>query len=266
MPPTRLLQTIRRKPLTSRGRTAVPSAPRRTLGAERPRPSGGRGPGQTGRRMAVQGERRGRSTRMRPVRTCWSVAVRGTVVLLALVCALAGAASAEAATNLFTTIGITTERTRAPTARSAARTVHGARRCRRRGTVGPAPDDAADDVPVRMPDTTGNVANLAEYRGQTLDAARGPTRRPTPGSTSSARRPTARAAATSRCTYDDGVDADRARRRRCPDWCQPATRGAHRHRPAAAAADRPRARTARRCCIFHAPVDNPAPDEEARRR
>ena len=36
-------------------------------------------------------------------------------------------------------------------------------------TVGPAPDDEVDDVPVRMPDTTGNVANLAQYQGQTLD-------------------------------------------------------------------------------------------------
>ena len=39
-------------------------------------------------------------------------------------------------------------------------------------TVGPAPDDAADDVPLRMPDTSGNLPNLAAFGGQTLTLRR----------------------------------------------------------------------------------------------
>ena len=105
---------------------------------------------------------------MRPVRTCWSAAARGAVVLLALVCALTGAASAQAATNIFTTIGITTEETR-DNAQIRGPYAFKAEDMPPSRTVGPAPDDTVDDVPVRMPDTTGNVANLAEYRGQTLD-------------------------------------------------------------------------------------------------
>jgi len=107
---------------------------------------------------------------MRPVRTCWSVAVRGVIALLALLCALTGAASAEAATNIFTTIGITREDTRGNGEIRGGYTFKGEEMPPSR-TVGPAPDDDVDDVPVRMPNTFGNVDNLAQYNGQTYDLA-----------------------------------------------------------------------------------------------
>ena len=72
-----------------------------------------------------------------------------------------------AATNIFTTIGITRANTRANGQIRGGWTFIG-EEMPPSGTVGVAPNDAADDVPVRMPDTTGTVANLAEYRGQTL--------------------------------------------------------------------------------------------------
>jgi PKD repeat protein len=72
------------------------------------------------------------------------------------------------APNLFTTIGITREATRANGQIRGGYTFKGEEMPPSR-TVGPAPNDTVDDVPLRMPDTTGNVANLAEYRGQTLD-------------------------------------------------------------------------------------------------
>jgi PKD repeat protein len=72
--------------------------------------------------------------------------------------------------NLFTTIGITRSETRqnsqifgTPTPYSLPGEEMPPSR-----TVGPAPNDTFDDVPLRMPDTSGNVPNLAAFRGQTL--------------------------------------------------------------------------------------------------
>ena len=73
-----------------------------------------------------------------------------------------------AATNLFTTVGITTNATRAngqiypPTNPYSLP----AEQMPPSGTVGVAPSDASDDVPLRMPDTTGTKPNFAAMRGQ----------------------------------------------------------------------------------------------------
>ena len=60
--------------------------------------------------------------------------------------------------------------TRASSARSTAtrRTRCRPRRCRRPARSARRPTTPTDDVPLRMPDTTGTMPNLAEFRGQTL--------------------------------------------------------------------------------------------------
>jgi hypothetical protein len=74
----------------------------------------------------------------------------------------------SAATNLFTHIGITTNATRGngqiypPTNPYSLP----AEQMPPSGTVGVAPSDTADDVPLRMPDTTGTKPNFAAMRGQ----------------------------------------------------------------------------------------------------
>ena len=192
---------------------------------------------------------------MRPVRTCWSVAVRGTVVLLALVCALAGAASAEAATNIFTTIGITREDTRANAQIRGPYAFKGEDMPPSR-TVGPAPDDEVDDVPVRMPDTTGNVANLAQYQGQTLDLReeqqKAYTRIHFFGTTADG---SGGGAFTLR--FDDGStqtvpDVD------WPDWCQSGNAQAHIAIGPGSGRWTPTGEDGAPCSIFHRSADIPA--------
>lgn len=81
----------------------------------------------------------------------------------------------SATTNIFTTVGITTNATRAngqiypPTNPYSLP----AEQMPPSGTVGVAPSDGSDDVPLRMPDTTGTKPNFAAMRGQvfTLRAA-----------------------------------------------------------------------------------------------
>ena len=72
--------------------------------------------------------------------------------------------------NLFTTIGITRSETRANSEIFGTPTRYSlpAEEMPPSGTVGVPPDDAADDIPLRMPDTGGEVPNLAAFRGQTL--------------------------------------------------------------------------------------------------
>jgi hypothetical protein len=192
---------------------------------------------------------------MRPVRTCWSVAVRGTVALLALVCALAGAASAEAATNIFTTIGITREDTRANAQIRGPYAFKGEDMPPSR-TVGPAPDDEVDDVPVRMPDTTGNVANLAQYQGQTLDLReeqqKAYTRIHFFGTTADG---SGGGAFTLR--FDDGStqtvpDVD------WPDWCQSGNAQAHIAIGPGSGRWTPTGEDGAPCSIFHRSADIPA--------
>jgi beta-xylosidase len=71
--------------------------------------------------------------------------------------------------NLFTTVGITMSGTRQfGEIRGNPQYSLPAESMPPSGTRGPAPDDTFDDVPLRMPDTTGTTANFANFRGQTL--------------------------------------------------------------------------------------------------
>ena len=60
---------------------------------------------------------------------------------------------------------------RARTAASGGPTRCRRRRCRRRARSARGRADTADDVPLRMPDTSGNLPNLAAFGGQTLTLA-----------------------------------------------------------------------------------------------
>jgi hypothetical protein len=82
----------------------------------------------------------------------------------------AGTAAAEAA-NLFTTIGITRSETRGNSQIYGNPAPYSlpAEEMPPSGTIGVAPDDGADDVPLRMPDTSGTKPNLAAFRGQVLE-------------------------------------------------------------------------------------------------
>jgi regulation of enolase protein 1 (concanavalin A-like superfamily) len=72
--------------------------------------------------------------------------------------------------SLFTTVGITRSDTRQFSQINGNPTPYSlpAEEMPPSGTVGTAPNDTRDDVPLRMPDTSGTKANLAEFRGQTL--------------------------------------------------------------------------------------------------
>lgn len=90
---------------------------------------------------------------------------------LALLCLPTGLAGAAQAANIFTTVGITTAATRAngeiyPPADPFSLKAELMPPSR---TVGAPPQDAADDVPVRMPDTSGTKRNLAGMAGQTFE-------------------------------------------------------------------------------------------------
>ena len=74
--------------------------------------------------------------------------------------------------NLFTTIGITTEETRDNSGINGPYSLPGEEMPPSR-TVGPPEADTTDDVPLRMPDTSGNLPNLAAFEGQTLPLAAG---------------------------------------------------------------------------------------------
>ena len=116
---------------------------------------------------------------MQAERSCSSsVALRAAVALAALVCAAAGglagpapAAAQEPGENLFDTIGITRSETRQNSEIFGTPTPYSlpAEEMPPSRTVGPGPDDDADDVPLRMPDTSGEVPNLASFAGQTLE-------------------------------------------------------------------------------------------------
>lgn len=101
--------------------------------------------------------------------SCVLVGPAGAASVRTLTSAPAGEVGAAEAENLFTTVGITEEATKGlgeiyppedPFSLPAEEMPPSK-------TVGPAPNDPAG-IPVRMPDTSGNVKNLAAMRGQTL--------------------------------------------------------------------------------------------------
>ena len=77
----------------------------------------------------------------------------------------------EPTDNLFTTIGITRSETRDNSQIFGNPTPYSlpAEEMPPSRTVGPADDDALDEIPLRMPDTSGTQPNLAAFRGQTLE-------------------------------------------------------------------------------------------------
>ena len=88
----------------------------------------------------------------------------------ALACALLGWIAAPApaqSPSLFTTVGITTEQTRANGGIRGGWTLPAEEMPASR-TVAVPEDDTQDDVPLRMPDTTGNQPNFAAFQGQLL--------------------------------------------------------------------------------------------------
>ena len=117
----------------------------------------------------------GRGTAMRTVRSWLSVpaagcraarrAALGGCVIGAL--ALPPVASAQDV-SLFTTIGITQPGTSGKSQISGGYSFRG-QEMPSSGAVITPPNDATDDVTLRMPDTSGNVANLAAFRGQELE-------------------------------------------------------------------------------------------------
>ena len=93
----------------------------------------------------------------------------------ALAVALAGAiaafpapAPADPGDNIFDTIGITRLDTRAASQIRGGYSYKGEEMPLSKIVVVP-PDDDTDNVPLRMPDTTGNVPNLAKFLGQRVD-------------------------------------------------------------------------------------------------
>ena len=155
---------------------------------------------------------------------------------------------------------------RAPTARSTATRPYSlpAEEMPPSGTVGPPPNDAADDVPLRMPDTTGTKPNLAAFRGQTLTLRPADQKAYTRAALlrHDGRRRSG-AAATSRCSYTDDTTAT-------VDGPVPGlvrhgnATGALRDRPADAALPRDAASDGARCSHLPRPGRQPAAGQDAR--
>src|SRR5918997_1038456 len=97
--------------------------------------------------------------------TAWIVAALCAGLVSAIVAAPAGAQVTPV--NIFTTIGITEEGNKQNSQIRGPYSLPAEEMPPSRALVIP-PDDDADDVPLRMPNTSGTVANLAEFRGQTL--------------------------------------------------------------------------------------------------
>lgn len=167
---------------------------------------------------------------------------------------------AVAAVDLFTTIGITRSETRQNSGINGnpPYSLPGEEMPPSR-TVGVAPDDGADDVPLRMPDTTGNVPNLAEFRGQTLTLL--------PNDQKAYDRlhffgTTADGSGGGEFTlaYEGGVE--RKVDIRFPDWCGSPTETAHRAIGPLSKRWRAEGQDGAPCSIYHYPIDNPEPERK----
>ena len=96
---------------------------------------------------------------------------RGAAPACALLALTAGPAAAQdPGPNLFTTIGITTEETRDNSGIRGPYSLQAEDMPPSRSVLAPE-DDVTDDVPLRMPDTSGNLPNLAAFDGQALALA-----------------------------------------------------------------------------------------------
>ncbi len=169
---------------------------------------------------------------------------------------LAGPAEADAA-DLFTTIGITRSETRQNSQ------INGnppyslpGEEMPPSGTVGVPPDDAQDEVPLRMPDTTGTKPNLAEFRGQTLALVEADQKNFQRlhffGTTADGS-----GGGTFTLSYDTGPDQTVAVS--FADWCGSATLPTHIAIGPMTRRWRVTGEDGARCSIYHVALDNPAP-------
>src|SRR5262245_53903865 len=94
-----------------------------------------------------------------------------TPSLVGVLVLLAWPGAAQAA-NLFTTVGITRSETR-PNSQINGNPPYSlpAEEMPASGSVGTPPQDVSDDVPLRMPDTSGTKPNFAAFRSQVLTLA-----------------------------------------------------------------------------------------------
>ena len=162
------------------------------------------------------------------------------------------------AASLFTTVGITSSGQRQFSQINGNPTPYSlpAEEMPSSGTVVTPPADASDDVPLRMPDTSGTKANLADFRGQTLTLDPSDQKNYTKlhffGTTADGT-----GGGTFTLKYDTGADATVAVT--FADWCGSATAPVH----VAIGPFTQRYRTTgsdtARCSIYHVAIDNPAP-------
>jgi hypothetical protein len=176
-----------------------------------------------------------------------------------LLCGLGGPAAAQAQTNIFTTIGITTADTRGngqiyPPEDPFSLRAEGMPLSR---TVTVPRDDDRDNVPLRMPDTTGTKPNLAGMNGQTFAlfaGHHGPyTKLHFFGMTADG----GPAGGDFTLGYSDGSTA--TVRVLWPDWCSGSDDRAHWAIGPIDGRYRKSGGDGAPCGIFHAPVDNPQP-------
>jgi hypothetical protein len=176
---------------------------------------------------------------------------------LACLFALAGAGpvGAQEPVNIFTTIGITAEANKQNSQIRGPYSLPAEDMPPSRQIVTP-PNDSADDVPLRMPNTSGTVANLAEFRGQTL-TLREQDQGVFPrvhffGTTADG---SGRGDFT--LTYSDGTT--KTINVFFPDWCQMGSTGVH-HAAIGPLSHRhtPTGQDGAPCGIFHVPADGDA--------
>jgi regulation of enolase protein 1 (concanavalin A-like superfamily) len=164
-----------------------------------------------------------------------------------------------AATNLFTTIGITKSETRGNSQIYGNPTPYSlpAEEMPPSRSVGAAPSDSADDVPLRMPDTSGTKPNLAAFRGQTL-TLRAEDQKPYSklhffGTTSDG----GPAGGDFVLRYGDNTTA--TVQIRFPDWCGQANASAHFAIGPLTQRYRTEGGDGAPCGIYHFPIANPQP-------
>jgi beta-xylosidase len=162
--------------------------------------------------------------------------------------------------NLFTTIGITRSETRQNSQIYGNPTPYSlpAEEMPPSGTVGVPPADATDDVPLRMPDTSGTKANLAAFRGQTLTLRDQDQKAYTKlhffGTTTDG----GPAGGDFILNYKDGTQAT-IPEVRFPDWCGSGNASAHFAIGPLSQRYRTTGGDGARCGIYHFPATNPEP-------
>ena len=154
--------------------------------------------------------------------------------------------------SLFTTIGITQPGTSGKSQISGGYSFRG-QEMPASGAIVTPPNDATDDVTLRMPDTSGNVANLAAFRGQELElreTERGAYSRIHFFGTTTDGGP---AGGAFTFVYDDGTRTPATVQFR--DWCAPQDTAAH-HSAIGPQSGRntPGGGDGARCAIFHVPI------------